>query len=61
MLGRVINDEICLIVNVYGNPTTDTNAARNIDRLAAQVENILNRILVIHTIMGGDFNFALFD
>ena len=47
--------------NVYGDPTTDTNAARNIDRLAAQVENIHNRFLVIHTIMGGDFNFALFD
>ena len=57
----VINDEICLIVNVYGDPTTDTNAARNIDRLAAQVEIIHNRFLVIHTIMGGDFNFALFD
>ena len=50
-----------LIVNYYGDPDLDVNARNTINRLVGVVEGMRNRYQVDHMIVGGDFNFVLFN
>ena len=57
----VIEGKNFLIVNVYGDPDLDRNSEMTMIRLADVIEE-KQRVYVIHEIiMGGDFNFVLYQ
>ena len=55
----IIDQQTFLIMNVYGDPDTDANAALTMDRLTDAVDEIEHRFNIDHTICGGDFNLCL--
>ena len=57
----LIEENIFMIINIYGDPDTDNAASATMDRLTTKIEDIQHRFAVSHIIAAGDFNFVLFN
>ena len=57
----LIEENLFMIINCYGDPDTDNASAATMDRLITKIDDIKHRFAISHTIAAGDFNFVLFN
>ena len=55
----IIEHQTFLMINVYGDPDTDARAVQTMSRVIQVMDDVNQRLVVDHTVIGGDFNFCL--